>query len=90
MENKSPVAQALEPGSRITGAEWAVLEGPPGSRPAVMGPGWEVAAPWTRPLQGLTLSWPPFQLHIGHISKPEWNRRLINNATRGHHFNPWE
>lgn len=90
MENKSPVAQAWEQGSHITGAEWAVLEGLPASRPAVMGPGWEAGAPWTQLLQGLPLSWPPFQLHIGPISEPEWNRRLINNASLGHNFNSWE
>lgn len=87
MENKSPGAQACEQRSHITGAEWAVLEGPPGSRPAVMGPGWEAAVPWTQPLQGVTLSWPPFQFHIGPISKPGWNRRPINNASLGHKFN---
>lgn len=79
MENKSPVAQAWEWRSHITGAEWAGLEGPPGSRPAVMGPGWEAAAPWSQTLQGVSLSWPPFQLHRGPIPKPEWNRRPINN-----------
>lgn len=86
MGNKSPVAQACEQRSHIAGAEWAVLEGPPGSRPAVMGPGWEAAAPWAQPLQGVTLSWPPFQLHTGPISKPGWNGRPINNASPGHKF----
>lgn len=79
MENKSPVAQPWERSSHITGAEGAVLEGPPRSRPAVLGPGREAAAPWIQALQGVTLSWPPFQLHIGPISKPAWIRRPINN-----------
>ena len=73
VEDKSPVAQAWERSSHITGAAWAGLEGPPGSKPAVMGPAWEAAAPWTHALQGVSLSWPPFQLHIGPVSRPEWN-----------------
>lgn len=65
LENKSPGTQAWEQRGHITGAEWAVLEGSPGSRPAVMGPSREAAAPWAQPLQGVTLSWLPFQPHIG-------------------------